>query len=129
MVCFGALAAANLVPATETCQEACGPNARVWVQVDNAGAYITADPGAKIAVYGELDGVLTLLGEGSIAAALVPGGRSAAVPVDIDDWSDWDGLWASVDDPALVAGAPWGATKECDEDDNLMPIDTSALCL
>ena len=126
---FGALAASDLSAAIEVCQEDCGEPAIVWVQVENAGAYITAGAGLKITLYGQQGGSTSALEVQDLGVAVGPGERSEAVGFELPNWADYDQLIVVVDDPAETSGsADWGAAKECDEDNNRTTVDTSGLC-
>jgi len=127
---FGALAATNLYGESETCQEECGPEVWVWVQVANEGLYISAAADVVVSLYG-VDGLgqRTLLETQSLGAVLAPASISDGIGFLVSHWEQWDHLVAVVDDP-WVAGplGGEGASKECDEGDNELLVDLSGLC-
>jgi hypothetical protein len=126
---FGALAAPNLAPTSTACQTECGADPVIWVQVANTGEFISADPGMQISLYGRTGSTDTLLDTLTLGDSVGPGDLSAAVEFTVPNWMDFDTLVAFVDDPdAGVGSAVWGASKECDEDDNQAEVDLSALC-
>lgn len=126
---FGALAAADLAPVAEACQEECGPAAIVWAQVANSGAYIGVDPGTTVSLVGVSGTTRTRLDQAVLGDTVDAGALSAAVELDAAGWQDWDRLLVVVDDPELSGSAEWGATKECDEGNNEVEVDLSGLCL
>ena len=126
---FGALAAPNLAPASSACQTECGAEAVIWVQVANTGAYITADAGMQVSLYGRNGASETLIDTQSLPVAVGPGDVSVPVEFEVPNWMDYDAIFAVVDDPAAGAGSiEWGTAKECDEDNNKAEVDLSALC-
>ena len=126
---FGALAASNLrVLAGDTCQERCGTPVEFWLQVGNDGEHITVDPGTTVVVYGVAGGARTELTRTTVAQAVRPGELTAGIPFAVADWAGFDHLVAVVDDPAASGSWGWGASKECDEEDNEVLISLEGLC-
>jgi len=127
---FGALAATNLFAEVDTCQETCGPEVLVWVQLGNEGRYISAGADVVVSLYG-VDGLgeRTLIANQSVGSVVGPATLSDSLVFAVMDWDQWDHLVAVADDP-LVVGALGGdgASKECDETDNETYVDLSDLC-
>ena len=125
---FGALAAPNLFPEIELCQEACGEPAIVWVQVGNEGPYITATGGLWVSLYGVSGNTETLLDSQQVATDVAPGDLTGSLEFVVADWASYDQFVAVVDDPAQAGSLEWGQAKECDEDDNIAQITVDSLC-
>jgi hypothetical protein len=126
---FGEKAASDLLPRTSACQAYCGDPATIWVQVGNEGSFITAGAGFVVSLYGVTGGTRTLLERQAFPADLVPGALSSPLAFEVADWAAHDRIEAVVDDPAGGSGsAEWGTAKECDETDNTVTVDLSALC-
>ena len=125
---FGALAAPDLHPVAEVCQEACGEPALVWVQVANEAPYITATGGIWVSIIGVKGNTETLLESKQVPADIAPGELTGTLEVVVNGWASYDHLLVFVDDPDLGGSADWGQAKECDESDNTVIVALDSLC-
>jgi len=128
---FGSLAASNLFAEADTCQDVCGPDAIIWVQIGNEGLYISASSSVVVSLYGvDVGGARTLLDSQNLGAVLNPATMTDALEFAITGWDQWDHLVAVADDP-LIGGLPGGdgSAKECEEGDNEFVVDLAGLCL
>ncbi len=124
---FGAKAAPNLIlQGEDPCQEDCG-DFSIWLQVGNEGAFITASAGLALSIYGISGSSYTLLDSKAIPFDVYPGELSDGIQFTISNWSSYDYLEAVIDDPELSTET-WGASKECEEEDNTFPIYLDGLC-
>lgn len=125
---FGAKAAPNLILSTETCQIECGDAVVVDVQVANEGRYITISAGSLLSLYGQDSSGQTLIDTYTVPAEIAPGEQTPGIRFTVSGWADYEQLVVVVDDPARAGSADWGASKECDEDDNVEEVDLSSFC-
>ena len=125
---FGAKAAPNLILSTETCQIACGDAVTLDVQIANEGRFITVSAGALLSLYGRDAGGDTLIDTYTVPAEIAPGEQTPGIRFEVADWADYEQLVVVVDDPARTGSADWGASKECEEDDNVEEVELSIFC-
>jgi len=118
-----AQAATNLYPVPyDVCQEACGDDVDLWVQVANDGL-VLADSTLVLAVYGVTStGATALLDDTELGLDLDPGDLTAAYGFTFTtaELAPYAALAVVADD--------LGASSECDETDNQVLVSLIAVC-
>ncbi len=105
------------------CQDACGDDVGIVVQVTNEGA-TSVSAEMTIALFGEAaDGTRTMLDIQTLGAELAPGVQAAATVFTVP--APWVVGYAQL----VVAVDPDDARSECDEGDNEATIDIASICL